>query len=274
MIRRASYIALCFFLVLLWGCASTAKRYRPPKVASKQALNYPLSAQLEKIEGEVVVGVFVDAEGRPEQVKVLEPSGHTVLDTAAFHFAQTLTFDPAIVDGQKVSSWTKLILRYKLTEVPFEKNKWLDDVHNYQRLIDSTPDATQKLHYQQKLFMRYIGLSIYVERHDDLEINDIIRQVITKRSRDRWNKFFDVIVAPFVVFDDFLYRYPQSEIADQVKEDLVRLLIEAEGTIRLQALKMQRISPEHAHLLELIEKRLDDLQQVDYDKLMESLPQP
>ncbi|MBN1479753.1 TonB family protein [candidate division KSB1 bacterium] len=274
MIKRASYFALCFSMLLMWGCVSTAKRYRPPKVASKQALNYPLSAQLDKIEGEVVVGVFVDTEGRAEEVKLLESSGHTVLDTAAFRFARTLTFEPAVVDDQKVSSWTKLILRYKLTEIPFEKNKWLDDVQYYHHIIESTPDAAEKSHYQQKLYMRYVGLSAYVERHDNLEINDFVNQVVTKRSRERWAEFSNVVVAPFVVFDDFLYRYPDSEIADKVKEDLIRLLIEAEGDIRIQALKAQRISSEHARLLELIKKRLDDLQYVDFNKLMESMPKP
>ncbi len=257
--KRVIFIALCSALIFLGGCASTAKRFKPAKVSSTRALEYPLSAQLDRIEGEVLVGIFVNAEGRPEEVKVLESSGHTVLDSAAYHFAQTLTFNPAVVDDETVSSWTRLVLRYKLTEVPFEKNKWLEDVRYYQQKITATKDSSEILTYQRKLYTRYIGLSTFVERYDDIDINATIVKVISNQSRQRWADFFDVLAVPFVPYDDFLYRYPNSVLAQNIKEDLIRHLIDTEGKIRIQILQ-KNSNPKLPVLLQLIEHRLDELQ--------------
>ena len=271
MIKRALFIALCFLLLLILACATTASRFKPAKVASNRALDYPLSAQLEKIEGEVIVGVFVDTEGNPEDVKVLESSGYAVLDSAAHQFAQTIAFDPAAVDGKKISSWTKLILRYKLTEVPFAKDKWVEDVQHFQDKIKNASDAAEEKLYQRKLFMRYVGLTNYIDRYGNLSINDMIKNVVTQRSNDRWQEFTDEIVAPFMVFDDFLYRYPSSELVQNAKENLIRLLIDAEADIRIRSLKSKRISPKYAELLDIINQRLDDLQRIDYNKMMQSI---
>ncbi|MBN1466011.1 TonB family protein [candidate division KSB1 bacterium] len=272
MIRRAINSALCLSFAVILGCASTASRFRPAKVISDKELEYPLSAQLDKIEGEVVVGVFVDTEGKAEQLQVLESSGHAVLDTAAYHFASTLTFDPAIIDEKPVSSWTKLILRYKLTEVPFERNTWLQDVMSFQRMIESTQDSVEKKQYQQKLYMRYVGITTYLERYDDLSYNELIHKAVTKYSRQRWADFSKMIVAPFMLFDDFLYRYPESEFRQNAKLDLIRLLIDAERAIRLDALDRGRMSRQHAALLDEIKKRLDELQRDDYNKMKELFP--
>jgi len=272
MIKGAAYNALCLCFVLLLGCASNSSRFRPAKVASKRALEYPLSAQLDKIEGEVVVGVFVDTAGKPEQVQVLESSGHAVLDTAAYRFSRTLDFDPAIVDNKPISSWTKLVLRYKLTQVPFERNKWLQDVQSYQHSIEKTADSVEKRRHQQKLYMRYVGLSAYVERYDDLEINELIQFAVTRYIWKRWADFSDVVVAPFIVFDDFIYRYPESELVFNAKQELIQLLIDAEGQLRIKSLNSGRISRKHADLLNVINKRLDELQREDYNKMMESNP--
>lgn len=265
--KRATIIALCMAIVFLLGCATTKPtRYKPPRVASKRALEYPLSAQLDKIEGEVLVGVFVNAEGQPDEVNLIESSGFGVLDSAAYRFAQTLSFDPAVVDGKKVSAWTKLVLRYKLTEVPFEKNKWLDDVRYYQQQIEIAKDSSDVLTFKRKLYTRYIGLSTYVERYDDVEINKTITKVITDEARKRWTDFFDVIAAPFVPYDDFLYRYPKSPLTQNVKEDLIRLLMDAEARIRIQILQQQS-NPKLVGLLDIIEQRLDELQTDMYQGL-------
>lgn len=257
--KRATFFALCMALVLLLGCASTAKRYKPAKVASTRALEYPLSAQLDKIEGEVLVGVFVNAEGHPDEVKLLESSGYAVLDSAAQKFAQSLTFNPAIVDNKTISSWTKLVLRYKLTEVPFEKNKWLEDVRLYQRKIAAAQDSSEIVTYQRKLYTRYIGLSTYVEQFDNVDINKTIVKVVTKQTRERWADFYDVIPVPFLPYDDFLTRYPQSPLTPNIKEDLIRLLMDAEGHIRIHILQ-EKADPQWSKLLISVEQRLDELQ--------------
>ncbi len=261
MIKRIPQIALVFAMTALLACASS--RFRPAKVLSDVPLDYPLAAQLDKIEGQVVVGVFVNADGRPESVNIIKSSGHAVLDTAAFQFAQTLTFRPAMVDEKPISSWTKLLLRYKLTDVFFEKQKWTQDVLYLQKLIRKSAAPNDKAEYQRKLYIRYVGLVEYVDKFDGLDINYIIKGVVQKSTISRWHDFWPEIVAPFALFDDFLNQYPDSELTEQVKEDLIRLLIKAEGDIRVKALRSRKTSQKATALIDIIESRLNELQTIE-----------
>lgn len=254
--------AFCIFLVLfaavILQCGTTG-RFQPARVALDQDLDYPLSAQLEKIEGEVVTTVFVNAEGKPEEIKIIESSGHDVLDSAAYSFIHTLTFDPANLDEKPVSSWTRLILRYKLTDIAFEEKRWIDDVLVLQSNIKFARTPRERKEFERRLYVRYIGLSNYVERYKQLSINDAIRRVINKDTNQRWRLFWDFVPIPFAVFDDFLKSYPDSEVTDRVKEDLIRLLIDSEGEIRVRMIKSARMTRTAPELIAAIEKRLDEL---------------
>ena len=113
---------LLLLAVLTLGCGTT--RFRSPKVISDKKLSYPLSAQINKIEGSVVVGVFVSKRGKPVDIRLFQSSDSKDLDNAALKFAKETKFEPAVLDGQPIGAWTKLILRYKLSEVYFEEDKW------------------------------------------------------------------------------------------------------------------------------------------------------
>lgn len=248
-------------LSAMLACATT-KRFQPARVADKHNLDYPITAQLEKIEGDVVIGVFVNKDGEPEESKILESSGHDVLDSAAFRFVNGLLFEPATVDEQPIASWTRLVLKYKLTEIAFEEKRWLDDVTMLQKQIAASSNPVERADLQRKLYIRYIGLSDYVEKYDQLDINAVIEQVIAKNSRERWNLLWNVVPAPFVVFDDFLMTYPDCSINPLVTEELIKQMIEAEGQVRVRSLSSAKIARSANQIIEQIEKRLNELQPV------------
>ena len=250
-------LSLCVLAVL--NCASSS-RFRPARVASDRHLDYPLSAQLDRIEGEVVIGVFVNADSTPGTVRILESSGHAVLDTAAYQFAKGLTFSPAIVDDSPVSSWTKLVLKYKLTDVVFEKDKWTRDVHYLQKRISSLSDPAARAEYERKLYIRYIGLLDYVKKINEPDINYAIKDVIQKSTVAEWRDFWPELVSPFALFDDFIRMYPDSRYAEKATEELIRLLIETEGDIRIKALHSPKIARNASILIGSLEKRLNELQ--------------
>ena len=259
MARRALKIALSLSVLVGLNCV-TSSRFRPAKIDSDRPLDYPLSAQLERIEGEVVVGVFVNADGTPGTVRILEPSGHAVLDTAAYQFVQTLTFIPAVVDESAISSWTKLVLKYKLTDVFFEKEKWARDVRNLQKHASSLSDPVARGEYQRKIYMRYIGLLDYVKKFNEPDINYTIKDVIQKSTAAEWQDFWPQIVSTFALFDDFIRMYPDSRYAEKATEELIRLLIEAEGDIRVKALHSRKTAKNASLLISILEKRLNELQ--------------
>ncbi len=241
-------------------CASQA-RLKPPRVASDLPLDYPLSAQLKRIEGEVVLTVFVNPQGKAEQVNLSNSSGYDVLDEAAMSFVKKLDFNPGTLDDKPVSAWTRLVLRYRLTEQAFEQNRWLADVHNLQKEIAQASDSLARETVLKRLYTTYMGCVNYVEHNDDTVINSLIRNVIDKESEKQWSLFWSNYAAPFVLFDDFLNRYPESAITFQARQDLIRMLMDMETKIRMDALRSRRISRMANSYIELIEKRLAALQQ-------------
>lgn len=257
-----------FLLAIILTLACGHGRYRSPRVISSMDIDYPLSAQLNRIEGEVLVAVFVDKDGAPEEVKLLESSGHEDLDKAALKFAKSVKFEPAELDGKPISSWTRLLLKYKLTEVYFDKDQWLSEVLRLQNKIAMEKDSTQREIYLKRLYTKLVGLTNYVERKKDIRINSIIKDAVSKPIKKRYANFWSEFPAPFAVFDDFLLRYPDASFINLAKEDLIRLLIDTEYAVRMKSIKSKRISKKYLDLLDTIEKRLDELQQPPSAALM------
>ena len=240
-------------------CASHS-RLKPPRVASEIPLDYPLSAQLERLEGEVSLTVFVNPQGQPEEVTLSQSSGYDILDDAALRFVKKLSFQPGTLDEKPVGAWTRLVLRYKLTEMAFEKERWLSDVLALQREIAKEDLAEKRETLLRRLYTLYAGCVTYVESNDDPAINSTIRSVVRKSREEHWRPFWEHYASPFVLFDDFLQLYPDSEIEDQARQDLIRYIMDMEMKIRMKSLKSRRISQSAGELLALLESRLKSLQ--------------
>ena len=250
--------AIWLFFLLTLACATS--RYKPPRVISNNKLEYPLTAQLERIEGDVLVGVFVNKEGQPEEIELIESSGHKELDEAALLFVKKVDFSPARLDEKSISSWTRLVLRYRLSEVIFNKEDWLAKVEHLNQQASEEPDSAKHELILQDLYTDYLALVEYADLNDDPAINQTIKLVLSKSVRNRWYAFWDYIPAPFVVFDDFIERYPKSPLTSRVNEDLIRQLVDAEYKIRIKALKSRRFATKSAELIQMLEEKLDELQ--------------
>jgi TonB family protein len=250
-------------LIILAGfgidCASHS-RLKPPRVASDIPLDYPLSAQLDRLEGEVSLTIFVNPQGKPEEVSLSQTSGYDILDEAALRFVEKLSFDPGTLDDKPVGAWTRLVLRYKLTEMPFEKERWHADVVTLQREIASATTREQREPILRRLYTLYVGCVTYVESNEDPSINSLLRTVVSKERVRHWQPFWDTHAAPFVLFDDFLQLYPDSEIAEQARQDLIRYIMDMEMKIRIKSLKSRRVSQSASELIGLLENRLKSLQ--------------
>jgi TonB family protein len=84
----------------------------PPESEAPVALNpdvpiaYPPALFEQKVEGDVVLRLFVDSTGKliPESTRVAEPSGYAALDSAAMAGATALRFAPAKRHGVAVAT--------------------------------------------------------------------------------------------------------------------------------------------------------------------------
>jgi TonB family protein len=249
---------VAIFIALCMACGTA--RFRSPKVISEMKLEYPLSAQLQHIEGDVLVGVFVNKDGTPGEAKLIESSGHPELDEAALVYVKKAQFEPGLIDEKPVGSWTKLILRYRLDKVYFEKEKWLNQILDLQHQAEAEHDSAKLENIYRQFYISFAGLVEYIKVHDTPEINRTIQHVLSRPVRDRWHMFWDTLAAPFAVYDDFLYRYHSATYGNKMEQDLLQLLVDAQYKIRANSITSSRLNRQSSELINILENRIQEIQ--------------
>lgn len=69
---------------------------------------YPAASLAAKHEGKVDLSFLVDTSGVVEEAKIIETSGHDLLDVAARDAIKLCKFAPAQKDGKEVKDWAKV----------------------------------------------------------------------------------------------------------------------------------------------------------------------
>lgn len=73
--------------------------------AGCKAPDYPRESLMNEEQGEVLVSVYVDSNGKVKDAKVKRSSGSKTLDKAASKAFSLCTFKPAMKDGEAQESW-------------------------------------------------------------------------------------------------------------------------------------------------------------------------
>lgn len=85
-----------------------------PEPTNRVQPEYPATAYRERAEGTVLVGILVDANGRPVEVEVVRRSGNRELDRAAVDAVRQWTFQPAVRGGKKVEARVEVPVTFRL----------------------------------------------------------------------------------------------------------------------------------------------------------------
>ncbi len=76
---------------------------------------YPTEARKDGFEGQVVLDVLIDKEGRVSTASVVQSSSRTDCDTAALStILDRWRFEPASINGQSIAWREKIVVSYKL----------------------------------------------------------------------------------------------------------------------------------------------------------------
>lgn len=75
---------------------------------------YPRASRRLGESGLVVVRVFVDADGLPRQLQVLQSSGHARLDEAALDGVRRARFTPPTENGRPTAGWARIPIPFEL----------------------------------------------------------------------------------------------------------------------------------------------------------------
>lgn len=77
---------------------------------------YPAAARRRGYEGTVRVEVLVDREGKVRDLRLVESSGHAMLDRAAIGAVKGWRFEPARRGEEKVEMWVTVPLTFRLKD--------------------------------------------------------------------------------------------------------------------------------------------------------------
>ncbi len=75
---------------------------------------YPRRARRMGLEGRVMLEVLISAKGQVDELRVLQSSGHKVLDRAALSAVRKWRFEPGTKDGRKNKMWVRIPIHFDL----------------------------------------------------------------------------------------------------------------------------------------------------------------
>jgi periplasmic protein TonB len=78
------------------------------------APRYPPASRRAREEGEVLVRVLIDIDGRPSEVRILRSSGHPRLDDAAIEAVRAALFRPYVADGHARAAYVRVPVEFAL----------------------------------------------------------------------------------------------------------------------------------------------------------------
>lgn len=99
-------------VLLLPACGGDAPIRLPQPMSDNPPIDYPIDLWDAGIEGETMLALHVNADGRVDSVFVDQPSGSPQLDSAATRGGRIMRFTPARRGDRRVSTWVRLPVRF------------------------------------------------------------------------------------------------------------------------------------------------------------------
>jgi TonB family protein len=97
-----------------WDEVTIVEYSEPPVIVYEQRPTYPDIARESKVEGDVVLLVYIDASGNVRNAVVQSSPGLPALDEAAKKAAMKCKFKPAKQQGVPVGVWYSIVMQFRL----------------------------------------------------------------------------------------------------------------------------------------------------------------
>lgn len=109
---RVGATVLAAALLVMAGCTGDGEVDQPVPLYGENPIEYPLELWDQGVEGETILRVLVDPQGRVDSVEVKESSGYEDLDEAAVEGARELRFQPGRKDDERVEVWATVPVQF------------------------------------------------------------------------------------------------------------------------------------------------------------------
>lgn len=214
-------------IFLLLSCSireQTTPDYVPPRIILDSNVTiYPPEALAEKLEGTVVLLVYVERNGYIGSAGISRSSGHAILDSAALQFARTVRFTPGQIRGRPQDLWMTWPIVFRLSSAPiFSINliEWQQNVVEFQ-ITATEGNLLKRITAQDNLLAQYVSISKTIVDNRSIIPNRTILDVVDPQVRDMWVEYEEVWPLEFILFQDYINRFPASWHVNRAENHLI-----------------------------------------------------
>ncbi len=241
------------FLFFILGCAST----KPPRLLVDIKPEYPKEALEQGLEGKVLLYLFLSEAGEVKSVRVSKSSGYKILDSAAVEYGKKLRFSPAMRHGKPLSVILTWEVEYDALTAFFQPKEYVAKIQDYYNLAKQAKG--EKLNdILEKILLEHEEYVDFSRKHPLRNYNEFLKKFILPEVYEQWKIFWDDWPLRFVVYHDFIIRFPSSGKTSIAKEKLIELLKEDIERIKFTAKSVSTIDEKKDLFLKNIYQFLND----------------
>ncbi len=203
-------------LFMLFGCSlrkQSTPDYVPPKIILDSNVTiYPPEALVEKLEGTVILLVYVEKNGYIGSAGISRSSGYAILDSAALQLARTVRFTPAQIRGTPQDLWMTWPVVFRLSTAPIfsiDLIEWQQTVVDFQ-ITAIEGNLLKRVIARDNLLSQYVSISKTIVENRSIIPNRTILDVVVPQVRDMWIEYEEVWPLEFILFQDYINRFPAS----------------------------------------------------------------
>jgi TonB family protein len=211
-----------YFLVFLFliNCSGT----KPPVLLTKDIQpEYPLEAQKDGKSGKVLLNLFITADGNIDKVNINKSSGYKILDDAAVEYGKKLRFSPATEAGKPKSVVMTWLVTYETLTAFFQPKEYAAKIQDFYKLAAQASDK-EKSEVLDKILLEHDEYVSYSQNHLFENFNEQIKLFLLPEVANQWAVFFEDWPLRFIVYHDFITRFPSSEKTSFATSKLIELL--------------------------------------------------
>ena len=262
------YINLILFALLQLTChpekVDDSLIVQPQLLSTKESLKYPPDAFKQGHQGKVVINLFVNKEGNVSKTKILYSSGSDILDGAALKMIQSSIYKPGLIDGVPSDFWIRVPIQFKLggeNELSIDIDAWTTLTLEYRKIIKTGTD-NEKSDTYKNLYYHYQALIFELGSSRSKAANKSLLNIVDNPIGTPWLNYQDYWPLGFLLFQDYIKRYPESEFAAKSHIDLIRYL---RGEIEILERKSYAKAP-YSSIYTLMSETLKKLYDQDLKK--------
>ena len=216
------YLSLLILVLtfLSMGCGhyiENSENYTPPSLKNEPRLFYPMAALEKSYSGTPRVILFVSKSGKVERASILKSSGIGVLDSAAVEYSRNFVFNPAKRNGEPINSRIAMDIRFEFSNQKWDANYYVDEVNDlYDQIAKSSPD--NRIAIEKDILEMH---NYFISKMRDLvNYNHVIGMVIEPELYNKWKNDWNSWPLSFLLYHDFIQRFPDFNNLDLVKKEL------------------------------------------------------